>query len=403
MKKILLASVFVILISGLGACSDQTSDKTPIEVLQLRPWQEELVADGEVKSAASTELSVPGSNYANRSLVFMVPDGSLVEKGQVIAKFEATQAKIRLSQFETDMLRKEIAEVGIEANAAIGRAQLSTDSAKVDGDLNLSKRYANADLSVFAQNKILDILIDMGFLNDKQHYLAWKNSQISVRANAEHAVLASQKENVARNIREQKDSLSALEVTAPHQGVFKLKPNWDGSFAQVGSVMWAGMDLGSLPDLTQQVAQFSIPEGASFGLKEGLSVKVRLAGTGTEMDLKVTEVGKSASTKSKLSPVKYSDFEAKIDQALVQKLGLKPGQAVSAKVSLQNSPQALTVPNIALVQDGNDYFVYVQDGSKTTKQKIELGLRGPNRSEIKSGVSVGSHIVLIPKKMEEKS
>jgi multidrug efflux pump subunit AcrA (membrane-fusion protein) len=404
MIKINSAIALLTMLFGLSACGgESSSEAVPIEVVEARQWQEELAADGEIKAAASTQLNVPGTGWDQRNLVSMVANGSLVEKGQVIAVFDAAQSRVKLSQAETDLLRKELLELGIQSTAELGRAELSSDSAKVTGDLNLSKRYANADLQIFAQNKILDTLVDIGFLNHKQDYLKWKNNQIGARSNADQAVVQSQKESVTLTIEQQRKSLSSLELKAPHEGVFLLKPRWDSTLPQVGSKLWAGEEFGSLPDLEQQVAKFSIAEGAAFGLKEGQAIKVRLSGTGTELDLKVTKVGKTASTKSRESPVKYSDFEANIGQDLVRKFVLKPGQAITGRVTLLNSSKVLTVPNIALVQEGADYFVYLMEKSTKLKQKVELGLRGQIRSEVKSGLSAGAKLVLVPEKKEDKS
>jgi hypothetical protein len=157
-----------------------------------------------------------------------------------------------------------------------------------------------------------------------------------------------------------------------------------------------GMEFGMLPDLEQLVARFSVPEGQAYGLKTGLPVRVRLAGTGTELDLTVTRVGNSAATVSTESPVKYSDFDAAIDPAQARKLGLKPGQALHGAVKLVSRPMALTVPNIAVVQDGATYTVYTDEGGRHVKHQVELGLRGPVRSEIKSGIAPGARILLVP-------
>jgi HlyD family secretion protein len=59
---------------------------------------------------------------------------------------------------------------------------------------------------------------------------------------------------------------------------------------------------------------------------------------------------------------------------------------------------ALTVPNIALVQDGAAYAVYTVDAGRAVKHKVELGQRGPVRSEIRSGLAPGARIVLLPPK-----
>ncbi len=383
-----------LLLSGCNASPEATA--LPGETLAQRAWRETVEADGEIKAADSTPLAVPGSGWSSRVLVSMVPDGSSVKKGDVVARFDAPQARAELSQAEYELLRKTLAEEASRQNAAVERSVLAGERAKVDDDLGLSQRYAKADLSVFARNVILDALADVGFLTTKRGYLAWKGGQAQARNAAQEAVLHSQRDSVAQTAALQRRSLEALELVAPHDGVFLLASRWDGAKAQVGANQMAGEEFGSLPNLEQLVAHFSVPEGQAYGLKPGLPVRVRLAGTGTELELKITRVGNSAATVSQESPVKYSDFDAAIDHAEAQRLGLKPGQALHGTVRLVERAAALTVPNIAVVQDGAAYAVYTDDAGKPVKHPVELGLRGPVRSEIKGGIAPGARVLLVP-------
>jgi multidrug resistance efflux pump len=390
------ALALAILLSGCDAAAPAASG--PGETLAAQAWTEALDADGEIKAATDTPLAVPGSAWTSRVLVDMVADGSSVTKVQVVARFDAPQARAELSQADVELLRKTLAEEANRQNAAVERGVLAGDRAKVEDDLGLSRRYADVDLSVFARNTILDALADVGFLTKKRTYLDWKGGQAQARIAAQDAVLHSQRDSVMQNAAQQRKSLEALELVAPHDGVFLLAARWDGTKAQVGANQMAGEPFGALPDLDQLVAHFTVAEGQAYGLKPGLPVRVRLAGTGTELDLVVTRVGNSASTISPESPVKYSDFDAAIATDTARKLGLKPGQALHGTVRLVSLPSALTVPNIALVQDGGAFAVYTMDAGRPVKHKVELGQRGPVRSEIRSGLAPGARIVLLPPK-----
>jgi multidrug efflux pump subunit AcrA (membrane-fusion protein) len=383
-----------LLLSGCEVSSSAAAG--PSETLATRPWSENLEVDGEIKAAASTPLAVPGSGWSNRVLVDMVADGSSVRKGQVLARFDAPQARMELSQAEFELLRKTLVEEASRQNAAVERGSLAGERAKVEDDLGLSQRYANVDLSVFAQNVIVDALADVGFLTKKRGYLDWKGGQAQARSAAQEAVLHSQRDSVMQTATQKRQSLEALELVAPHDGVFLLAARWDGAKAQVGANQMAGMEFGVLPDLDQLVARFSVAEGQAYGLKPGLPVRVRLAGTGTELDLTVTKVSNSASTISPESPVKYSDFEAAIQTDVARRLGLKPGQALHGTVRLVSRASALTVPNLALVQEDASYVVYADEAGRPVKRKIELGQRGPVRSEIKSGLAPGARVLLLP-------
>jgi multidrug efflux pump subunit AcrA (membrane-fusion protein) len=394
-----LAASLILAAALLAGCDGASSTASGAsEILATRAWSETLDVDGEIKAAASTPLAVPGSGWNSRVLVEMVPDGSNVTKGQVVARFDAPQARAELSQADVELLRKTLAEEANRRTATIESGVLAGDRAKVEDDLGLSRRYANVDLSIFARNTILDALADVGFLTKKRTYLDWKGGQVQARTAAQEAVLHSQRDSVAQAAAQQRKSLDALELVAPHDGIFQLAARWDGSKPQVGANQMAGEPFGTLPDLDQLVAHFSVAEGMAYGLRPGLPVRVRLAGTGTELDLTVTRVGSSASTISPESPVKYSDFDAAIATDQAHRLGLKPGQALHGTVRLVDKASALTVPNIALVQDGASYVVYTLDAGGPVKHKVELGLRGPVRSEIKGGLAPGARILLLPPK-----
>ena len=382
---------------ALAACSGAPSDAAgPSETLATRAWNESLEVDGEIQSAASTPLAVPGSGWASRVLVDMVADGSTVAKGQVVARFDAPQARTDLSMADLELLRKTLAEAASRANAAVEQGVLAGERAKVDADLALSQRYAGVDLSIFPRNEIIDRLAEVGFLNKKRSYLDWKAGQVQARTAAQEGVLHSQRDSVLQGAAQQRLSLQALELVAPHDGVFLLGARWDGSKPQVGAAQMAGEPFGALPDLDRLQAHFSVPEGRAYGLAPGLPVRVRLAGTGTELELKVTRVSSTATTISPETPVKYSEFDAAIDTASAHRLGLKPGQALHGTVRLVARQAALTVPNIALVQDGASAYVVTLDAGGAVRHKVELGQRGPVRTEIKSGVAAGTRVLLVP-------
>ncbi|MFZ6863702.1 efflux RND transporter periplasmic adaptor subunit [Undibacterium sp. Ji67W] len=380
----------------LCSCSNDNSEPNATEILSAKAWQENIKVHGEIKAANNTPLNVPGNGWDSRILLEMVPDGSVVKKGQIIASFDAPRSRMDLSQADTELLRKELAAVGLTNDDAMNHATLDADRAKVKADLQLSRRYVDADVSVFSRNQILDALQDVGFLTAKQTYLNWKNGQIQARTHANLALLQSQKDSVELKAQQLRKNLSGLDLIAPHDGVFNLVKSWDGSKPQIGSNRRPGEEIGMLPDLSHLVASFSLPEGRAFGLKTGLPIHARLAGTGTEIELIVTKVGSSATVKSNESPVKFSEFEANIPEEIVNKLALKPGQALSATVSVIEKKNVLTVPNIALVQEADHLTVFTRNGKKMTQQKVELGVRGAIRSEIKNGLTAGQEIILTP-------
>lgn len=390
--------------ASLCACSGDPAAVAPTEKLAIKPWTESIEVDGEVKAASVTALNVPGSNWERIELIDMVMEGSLVKKGDIVASFDAPEARMELSQADAELLRKLLAEQGLDGTTAVQRAELKAESAKVDSDLGMSERYAGIEPGIFTRNEIIDAIQSGTFLRLKQSHVNWKTGQSDKRGAADRAVLNSQKQSVILNASQRRKTISSLEIRAPHDGVFQLKANWDGSKPQRGANLWAGQDFGNFPDMENLLVKFMIPESAAHGLKPGLPVRVRLAGSAAEVDLLVDKVGSTASTISRESPLKYLEFSAKVGKEMIRSVGFQPGQAVSGVVRLTNRKDVLTVPNVALIQDGAKYSVLVGESLPGRRVDVELGERGAARSEVKSGLKPGDLVILLPeqKKKDEK-
>ena len=72
---------------------------------------------------------------------------------------------------------------------------------------------------------------------------------------------------------------------------------------------------------------------------------------------------------------------------------LRPGLLV--RITVKGSPrQAVLVPEAAIVQRGEDAFVYTVGDGKAAESKVRLGKRMPGRIEIVEGIAAGSEVVV---------
>ena len=72
---------------------------------------------------------------------------------------------------------------------------------------------------------------------------------------------------------------------------------------------------------------------------------------------------------------------------------LKPGMYARVSLRVADKPNALTVPRNAIVTRGSEQVVYVVDGSVARQRRIEIGIQGPERVEVTSGLREGERIV----------
>jgi multidrug efflux system membrane fusion protein len=74
--------------------------------------------------------------------------------------------------------------------------------------------------------------------------------------------------------------------------------------------------------------------------------------------------------------------------------GLIPNQFVNARLLLQTKEHVTLVPNAAVQRNGTLTFVYVIRPNRTVSvRKVDVGTVDAQRSEIKTGLTPGEHVV----------
>lgn len=392
LRKIYLGSVLL----TLCACSEGERQAPPTERIVAAPLSLQVRTQGELRAAKATPLIVPGSQWARRQLLWMVAEGNRVKQGEVIARFGAPQVQLDLQEARASLLRNVLARQGKQAELQTGSARIAADLAQVDTDLGIATRYADADLDFFARNELLDAVQDQVFLDAKKGYLDWKRDQTGERGAAELAVLDSQRAGQQQTAKTREEDLAALELLAPHDGVFMLNSDWSGEKPRVGSAVWAGNDFGTLPDASALEVQFALTQIDAAGVKVGAQVELYPLGRPDQMfTSEVSWVAAAAQAISRKSPIKYLRMRSKVDADRAAELGLVPGQSLVAHVYALRVDQGISVPNIALISEGDATVVELWQGGERVKRSIQLGERGVARTQVLEGLSPGDEVVLI--------
>lgn len=392
MKRFAVAAGLSLL---LAACA-HPGDPPVLETVDAGPVTLSVMARGELKSAVAVPLLVPGPQWAQRQLVWAVADGSWVKKDSVVARFAAPQSKLQLSDALLDLQRNALAYAGKQQELDITRDKLGVDIAEVDGQVGIAHRYANASELALARDAILDAVQDEHFLGVKQAVLGWQQRTGSERGKAELALLDAQRATNQVTADQRRADLDALEIRAPHDGMLLLKADWSGEKPRVGSTMWAGNPFATLPDTAKMEAELYLPQIQAEGVRTGLVVELSPVGTPAQkVEAKISWVAAAAAPRERDSPVKYLAFKAPIPVDAVARYRWAPGQQFEARVVLLHADKAITVPNFAVLSQGGASSVAVVAGGERSDRSVELGVRGPSRSQVVSGLRPGERIVLL--------
>lgn len=380
----------------LAACGEAATPPVT-ETVAPDPLLLSVQGEGELKSAKATPLRVPGSGWSQRQLVWMLPEGSFVKKGDVVARFSAEQGEQELAQALIDLRRNALARAAKQSDLGATQGRVAVDLSQVAVQLGIAERYAGADIDTIARNEILDAVQDAEFLHDKQDTLQWKRGRASTRGAAELAVLDAQRATYDINAKTRQADLDALELRAPNDGVVMLATNWSGEKPTVGASLRAGFEYGSLPDASAMEVEIALPQIEAQGVKAGQRVEMSPVGRPQQkIASKLSWVASAAKVMSRDSPVKYLSMKAAVPVEAIRRYGLVPGQQMQARIVLLQDEQALSIANVALRGENGRTYVQVRDGGGFERREVKLGVRGTARSQVLSGLQAGDEVLLAP-------
>jgi membrane fusion protein (multidrug efflux system) len=176
--------------------------------------------------------------------------------------------------------------------------------------------------------------------------------------------------------------LDDLTIRAPFAGRL-------GSRAvSVGAYVSPGTRITTLDDLSRVRLDFSVPENILATLKVGRTVRALSAAFGERMfEGRVTLID------PRIDPVtRTAKLTAEFpnpDEAL------KPGMFLSVALEVTNKPNAVVVPEEAIVGEGLRHLVFVVKDDKTIDRRVvRIGQRQSTVVEILDGVKPGETIVV---------
>jgi membrane fusion protein (multidrug efflux system) len=174
--------------------------------------------------------------------------------------------------------------------------------------------------------------------------------------------------------------LEKMSLTAPFSGQVGLRQ------VAVGDYVSAGQDLVELVDASQIKVQFRIPEQYLAKVKPGQEVRVRLdAYAGESFSGKIYAVAPQVDVRTR--SLELRALIANPDGRL------RPGLFANIALTLGNNPNALMIPEQAIIPQGKQFFVYRVIDSKIEMIPVALGLRRQGQVEITRGLEVDDVIV----------
>jgi membrane fusion protein (multidrug efflux system) len=169
-------------------------------------------------------------------------------------------------------------------------------------------------------------------------------------------------------------------ITAPFSGYASLRT------ISPGAVVNSGTEIATISDISLIKLDFPVPETALSAIKQGLTINARSAAYPDQPfrgQIATVDPVVDPNTRSVMVRARLANPDGR----------LKPGMLLT--VTIETGPRmGLSVPELAIVGEGERRFVYVVDQSGTAKRvEVRTGLRSAGRVEIVEGLKPGQKVV----------
>ena len=395
-RRALLAVAALVAASlvSVAALQAVARPNVPRHVVVRGAFKNEVLAYGQLQAVKSTPITVPPDLQRPMRIAWLANAGP-VKKGDPVVIFDPTEVEKQFADSRSD---RDSAQFKLRKASLEGRH--SGDSLRVDGgvakeELKRAEDVAVVDTQIFSRNQILESQTDRTLLAKRVDTNEAKRDPTARLAAADMALAEIEKKKAELRMVQAEKSLSALKVTAPHDGILVFPLTWQGNQVAVGDTVWPSQPLAEIPDLAVLEARVYVLEGDAFGLAKDLKARVEIEGQpGLVFDAKAVRVDAVAKTRERGSPVKYFETTLALEGQGTELAMLKPGQKVRSFVLIDDLKDVIAVPRGALFEKDGKRIVYKLEGGRFQAHEVTVGRRGLGRAVVDKGLEPGDELAL---------
>lgn len=319
-------------------------------------------SDGPV-TAAERPLLVETAVAATRDiLVTLDAVGTAYASGQVDIRPQVSGTLVAAPFVEGDEV--EAGQVLAELDTSKPKASLALEQAKLDS--------ARARLSVATERLGRYRSLAAEDLVSREEYATLESEQ--------KAAAASVREHEAE-VRLAERNLEDYTLRAPISGRIGIR------YVDTGNYIEAGTVLATLVEADPLEVLFTVPSAQMQGIAVGMDAEIR----GTDAARTLLATGR----------VRVIDPRVNVETRMVNVKALvpnpddtvKPGQFVGVRLVRERRPDAVVVPEDAVIPHSGKTWVFVVDDGVARRREVTLGQRLPGHVEIPTGLAAGETIV----------
>ncbi len=326
---------------------------------------------------AADEQASLSFRVAGRLAQLSIDLGSVVRKGQPIAKLETLDFKQRVDTAEASLQQARV-RLGLAASGADDKVNTENTALVRQARAVLEEARASRDRTTQLVNQGILSRAELDRVESTYKVAESRYQDAIEEVRNRQAVLLQRRSELELA----KQQLEYTTLYAPFDGAIREKRTVPGEYLAVGT------PVATLVRLHPLRLRVEVPERESFGIRPGLGVKVTVEGDNNIYSGRVARISPAFQEQSRTLVV-----EAEVEN---QHGRLHPGSFAKADLQTSASKAIVTIPPSALVTfAGIQKIFFVKDG-KAIERTVVVGRKETDWVEITEGLKSGEMIVENP-------
>lgn len=387
LNLLVLIAFVLLMVSCIG------KDSTSRYIVEKGDFKASITETGDLQAINAVSLNMPpiGFQYGWRfKIIDLVKNGSIVHKGDIIAKIDPsniqkviiekeTQLEIEQGNLKKMLIQQENTLKGLETR--LEEEQANYDLKKLELEKFKFESPQKHKVKQLEFNQV-EISKAKEILNIEQQGIVHKNQIKIQKIKVEQIKLSI--ENAYR-------ALKMMNIKSPIDGIVQIKQNrrTTQNF-KVGDEIYMGQPFALVPDIQTMKVKTFINELDYPKIKRGQEVIVRLdALPEVAFHGKIAYLGKLSKPKGRKQSIKVFDAEVVIKEKDER---LKPGMTVSCQIFYANIKDATYICNECLLNEGGKHFIYLKNNKR---QQVQTGPSNNVKTVILDDLKEGQKLIPI--------
>ncbi len=373
----------LMLASGLAA-ADEWVVVEPVD----RPIT--IAAGGVVTSSDALRFGGPPSRSWRTAITDIAREGSRVEAGDMLAKFDgsATDDRVRELKAELNSKRSELESLLETQSREVEESIVQLAAAKSDAEK--AARKAEVDPDVYADLEYRKLVEEKRRTGERYRREQERSVLVERVREARRAELEADIRRLESSLAGRERELESFTIRAPRAGIVIVGVNHEGQKLDVNDGVNPGQVVVELADPNKLVVQAEVPEYAAAKIDVGQAAMVVIDAAGSgEIDSEVVSIASIVRRQSQYSQAMVRDVTVSLPDDIIEIL--RPGMSAKLTIVVDTQENALAVPDASIEHRDGKPGVVVRGKGWTP---ITVGRASAGMHVVETGLDTGDEVAL---------